>query len=183
MLAFIASSLTGAFRLARAKPDAFAWFDLSADGFWRSFLAVPVVLPLFLGFVALQPGAAEADWAGYVFVEVIGYLLAWFAFLGLMVPFARFFGLGQGYVPFVVAYNWAQVLILLLLLPPMLLRAAGIMPGLFNIVIVMLLALAIIYIGLIARLALRSDWPQTVAVVLIEMVTSYTVRALVDFIF
>lgn len=183
MLRFVAASLTGAWRLARLKPDGFDWFDLSAEGFWRSFLAVPVVMPLFLGFVAVQAGSGPASWTGYFFVEVVGYILAWFTFLGLMVPFARFFGLGPGYVPFVVAYNWAQVLILLLLLPPTLLRAIGIMPGLFNIVIVVLLALAILYIGLIARLALRTDWPQTVAVVLIEMVTSYAIRELVDFVF
>lgn len=183
MLGFIAASLTGAWRLARLKPDGFDWFDLSADGFWRSFLAMPVVLPLFLGFVAVQAAPATTNWVGYFLVEVVGYLLAWCVFLGLMVPFARFFGLGSGYVPFVVAYNWAQVLILMLLLPPTLLRAAGVMPGLFNIVIVVLLALAILYVGLLARLGLRTDWPQTVAVVLIEMVTSYAIRELVDFIF
>lgn len=183
MIAYLAASLIGAWRLARMKPDGFAWFDLSADGFWRSFLAVPVVMPLFLGFIAVQAGPGPASWAGYVFVEVVGYLLAWATFLALMVPFARFFGLGPGYVPFVVAYNWAQVLILMALLPATLLRAAGVMPGLFNVVIVVLLALAIVYIGLLARLGLRTDWPQTVAVVLIEMVTSYAVRELVDFIF
>lgn len=183
MLAYIAASLTGAFRLARLKPDGLAWFDLSADGFWRSFVAVPVVVPFFLAFVAVQPGPAPADWAGYFAVELAGYLLAWFAFLGLMVPFARFFGLGGGYVPFVVAYNWAQVLILMTLVPLTLLRAVGILPDLLNILIVMLLLAAIFYIGVLARLALGADKLQTVAVVLIEMVTSYAVRELVDFAF
>ncbi len=183
MILYLAASLTGAWRLARLKPDGFAWFDLSADGFWRSFLAVPVVMPLFLGFVAVQAGGNPPSWAGYFFVEVLGYILAWFTFLGLMVPFARFFGLGPGYVPFVVAYNWAQVLILMLLLPPTLLRAAGLMPGLMTVLIAVLLTLAILYIGLLARLGLRTDWPQTVAVVLIEMVTSYAIRELVDFVF
>jgi hypothetical protein len=183
LIAYLAASLTGAWRLARLKPDGFGWFDLSADGFWRSFLAMPVVMPLFLGFVAVQAGAGPVNWAGYFFVEVLGYALAWCAFLALMVPFARFFGLGPGYVPFVVAYNWAQVLILMLLLPPTLLRAAGVMPGFMTVVIAVLLTLAILYIGLLARLGLRTDWPQTVAVVLIEMVTSYAIRELVDFIF
>lgn len=182
MIGYLAESLTGAWRLARLKPDGFAWFDLSADGFWRSFLAMPVAAPLFLGFVAAQAGGGPLD-AGTLVVQLLSYLVVWCLFLGLMVPFARFFGLGPGYVPFVVAYNWAQVLMLMLFLPLTLLRAAGVMPGLMNVVIVLLMAFGMVYVGVLARFGLRADWPQTVAVVLIEMVTSYAIPELVDAIF
>jgi len=182
LIGYVAASLTGAWRLARLKPDGFGWFDLSADGFWRSFLAMPVATPLFLGFVAVQGGAGPLD-AGSLALQLVSYIVVWCLFLGLMVPFARFFGLGPGYVPFVVAYNWAQVLLLMVFLPLSVLRAAGVMPGLMNVVMVLLMTFGMIYVGVLARFGLRTDWPQTVAVVLIEMVTSYAMPELVDFIF
>ncbi len=181
MLAYVAASLTGAWRLARLKPDGFGWFDLSADGFWRSFLAMPVAAPLFLGFIAVQGSSGPLD-PGNLVVQLVGYLVVWCLFLGLMVPFARFFGLGAGYVPFAVAYNWAQVLLLMVFLPLSLLRAAGVMPGLMNVVMVLLMAFGMVYVGALARFGLRTDWPQTVAVVLIEMVISYAMPELVDFV-
>lgn len=47
----IARSLTGAWRVFLDKPDAAQFFDLSVEGFWRSFRAFGLMIP-FYGLVA-----------------------------------------------------------------------------------------------------------------------------------
>ncbi len=42
------AALTGAFALAMGRDDAFEHFDLTAEGFWRSFAAVVVIAPLYV---------------------------------------------------------------------------------------------------------------------------------------
>ena len=42
------AALTGAIALAMGRDDAFEHFDLTAEGFWRSFAAVIVIAPLYV---------------------------------------------------------------------------------------------------------------------------------------
>ena len=49
---WFAAQIEAALRLLRREPDAITGFDLSVDGFWRSFVAALVCLP---GFFLLSP--------------------------------------------------------------------------------------------------------------------------------
>src|SRR5262245_51293362 len=40
--------LTGTWRLMMGRPDGIKLLDISADGFWNSFLAIPVALPALI---------------------------------------------------------------------------------------------------------------------------------------
>ena len=44
----IARSLTGAWHLFLDRPDAMRYFDLSIEGFWRSFRAIVLLLPAYI---------------------------------------------------------------------------------------------------------------------------------------
>ncbi len=103
-------ALTGTLLLARQDPRAEAFFDLSLDGFWKSFFAAVVGLPFFLVLVVnelvlLDPLSPFA----VVGVRLLAYALDWPLFALAAALLVRLVGLTMRYVPLVVMVNWATV--------------------------------------------------------------------------
>jgi hypothetical protein len=124
----IRRSLEGAWLLARLDPTAMSHFDLSVEGFWRSFFAAVVAAPPYMLLVANQYSntGAGAHIGVVVFVEVLSYILSWLAFPVLAAFATKLLGLSHRYVALVVATNWAAVLQVTLLAGTMLLT--GLLP-------------------------------------------------------
>lgn len=101
----IVRSLRGALLLARFDPRGVGHFDVTLDGFWRSFVGALLVAPFFIGGMLAEAGDAEIAWLS----ETFRYLTGWALFPLVMIPMARVMGLSARYVPFVIAYNWMQV--------------------------------------------------------------------------
>jgi len=118
--AHIARSLEGGFRLAIGKPDWRDYFDLSADGVFRSFYAVLVVYPLFvLVFFASRPALTEMArvanptfWpapAGPAFLVFSGaFVLDWAASIAALAGLTRLLRVDDLIAPAVVAFNWTR---------------------------------------------------------------------------
>lgn len=113
----IARSLQGAWRLARFDPDGMNYFDLSIEGFWRSFGAAVVVLPVYVYFVAVNFDGTDASMTWFIIVKAMGYGAAWAVFPIVMAGIARILNLTGNYIPFIIASNWASVLQVLLFIP------------------------------------------------------------------
>ena len=45
---YILKSMSGTLKLLQMKPQSMEYFDLSLDGFWKSFWALAVMAPAFL---------------------------------------------------------------------------------------------------------------------------------------
>ena len=105
------AAITGAVLLARGERAGMASFDLSVEGFWRSFAAYLLVAP---GYALFMLGHFQlVGWPGpplRVFTsEALAFLLgvAVFPLAALSLTWAL--GLGRRFVPLVVALNWAGV--------------------------------------------------------------------------
>jgi hypothetical protein len=115
--------LTGAWRLLMGKPDGARLLDVSADGFWNSFFAVVVAFPaLIVGWVGIanELGDLGGDFGSRVSIVLrlaVIDLLAWIVPLLALGLVARSAGFADRYVHFVVASNWASVLLVWLMLP------------------------------------------------------------------
>ncbi len=128
----IAAAVKGLALLLRGDQRALQYYDLSLDGFWRSFR-----LPLFclVCYLILQPmTAAQAEaWGdnriGFVLAQATEYLLAWAGFLVAMAVASRSFGLGHRYAVFVVLYNWGQAIVTGASLPVLAVSLAGLLPA------------------------------------------------------
>lgn len=122
----ISRYLTGAWRLMMGRDEGNQLLDYSADGFWNSFFALIVALPpLLLSWVSFMnsympaEGSNKALWLlGLGIVDLSGWIvpLVLFAFA------ARYIGLADRLVPFVVATNWGGALVSWIALPAPLLR-------------------------------------------------------------
>lgn len=120
--------LSGAWRLMLGKADGLRLLDLSADGFWNSFFAILIAAPaLTVGWVGVSDEVAlhTVTFAGrfgivvrLALVDLGAWILPLIAF-ALVAPRA---GVGDRFVHYVVASNWASAIIAWLMLPTALSR-------------------------------------------------------------
>ncbi|PWK68425.1 transporter [Aminobacter sp. AP02] len=124
----IEQHLSGAWRLMLGKADGLRQLDLSADGFWNSFLAILIAAPaLIVGWVAVSDelalqSAFFATRFGIILrlalVDIGAWILPLIAF-ALVAPRA---GVGDRFVHYVVASNWTSAIVAWLMLPTALSR-------------------------------------------------------------
>jgi hypothetical protein len=185
----LSHGLFGAWRLARLDRGAMAYFDATIDGFWKSFWAAAIVAPAFVVMTAFSLSQANLpERFGFVeiaLVEASRYVIAWVAFPLLMTTVADLLQRGERYVGFIVAYNWAQVVEMAVVLPVFLFVVASGLPASEPNAYYTVLFFAItLYYWFIARTALQiSGWAAGAVVILnltlsggIEYVSSSLLR-------
>ena len=138
--------------------------DVSADGFWNSFAAIPACLPAMLvvwlshGRFVIENGAARSMGAAVVSLAVVEIVI-WLVTIGLFVALAVPLKLADRLVPTVVAVNWASVPIAYAqAVPGAIALLAGMGPG---IAFVTLIVQIIVLVGFwrVLDAALERPWP------------------------
>lgn len=110
------------------RADGLRLLDLSADGFWTSFFAIVIALPaMFASWVSLANGMAALDPEGPDRLSLIVRLAivdlsSWILPLVALALVASRAGIGDRYVHYVVASNWATAIVVWIMLPPSILR-------------------------------------------------------------
>lgn len=110
------------------KPDGIRMFDLSVDGFWNSFFAIIIALPvLIVGWVPLANEIAGADSTlglrfGILLRLGVVDLGAWLLPVAVLMLVAGSIGIRDRFVPLVVASNWGSAIYAWAMLPPALVR-------------------------------------------------------------
>ena len=108
----IISSLYGAIRLACFDENGMRHFNISVEGFWRSFFAAVLLAPFYL--ISIWPEIVTPE-GGFSFwsmlVHFVTYLAGWILF-----PLVAFFAtdllkLGHRFTALVVTVNWTSVLV------------------------------------------------------------------------
>ena len=171
-----AFALSGALRLARMDPGGLDHFDTSIEGFWRSFYAAVVVVPVYLvlmGFyAALSP--VDAGPVRWVLVEAIAYVLEWTAYPLAMVYIARGLRCSDNYIRYIVAHNWANVLGVVLFLPVAALAAIN--PALVGLLYMAMIAV-FVYQWYVARTALAITGQEAAVLMVFNLVLSFFINA------
>lgn len=179
------SSLRGCWRLIVEPDYGFEDFNLSIEGFWRSFIVIlPLAVlayPLFLSSHAIDTQmAAEGEPPPVLDLPSAYFYLGAAVFLWPVAAafLTRLFGLAHHYVRYIIVYNWMSVPAL----------AVGVLPHLVNLlagggtsIMIMSLAvlLSLIYLSwFVARLALATNAAIAGAFVVAEYVLSYGFEAL-----
>jgi hypothetical protein len=166
----------GALRLAVGDRRGLKFFDASIDGFWRSFRAGLICYPLYLLLVGFRVTDAQWEMSGVapvVVVETIAYVISWVGFPLLIMPVSRQFGRGDRFLPFMVAYNWAQVPQTAVFALVGLASATGLQPPSGAHLAGLLAAIAApVYEWYIARVALAVNGTQATLVVIIDLLLS-----------
>jgi hypothetical protein len=116
----IGRSLAAAWRLFLNDPSGMAGLDLSVSGFWRSFGAIVPMAPFYLVAFLVERQLRLADPeqeafsnAAFFTAKAIIVAVDWVAFPIVLAFFARQLGIGRNYAAFIVARNWASLLIII----------------------------------------------------------------------
>jgi hypothetical protein len=177
-------AMIGALRLACGDRRGLAYFDVSEEGFWRSFRAAVLCYPLYLALLALRLTGAQWNKSGaatILFVETISYVISWVAFPLLILPVARAFGRADRFFGFMVAYNWSQVPQSGLLVLIGLQRAAGLSsPSAAQSVELIATVALLVYEWYIARAALATTGVQSALVVSLYLVLGSMLRRITE---
>lgn len=180
----IVRSLTGAWSLFLDRSDAMRHFDVSADGFWRSFYVIVLILPAYALIALSEQGriladpvlAAGFDSNAFVINKSLTLVFNWIMLPVVLALAAPPLGVSRSYAAFIVARNWGtfisvslfalmDVLFLLGILGE---RVAGYMFLLTFVVVIR-------YDYLIARRALGVDIPFAIGVVVGDFAISLAI--------
>jgi len=177
----IERSLTAAWRLFLGKPEAMRLFDTSADGFWRSFRAIFLILPFYL----ITSLADRADLlhdsvpddnfsdGAFWFAKTLTLCLDWVTLPILLGLLSNFINIARGYPAYVVARNWATVLMIVPFAGIALIEYLGLMgPELLFLPSVVAFGAALRMSYLVARRALQATPDIAIALVIFDFLIS-----------
>ncbi|MTJ82649.1 MAG: hypothetical protein F8N37_16795 [Telmatospirillum sp.] len=167
-------ALYGVGRLLRFRVDGFDAFDASPRGFWRSFWAALLVLPVW-GVILLDQTGEHGASARFAITETIGYAISWLAYPLVMLKIADLLDRWPRYYSYMVAYNWFQLLQAAAWLPLVLLVKVQAPPGLIAIVWLATHGALMTYNWFLARKGLRVDAAPAIAIVVIDLLLSLVV--------
>lgn len=180
--AYMRRSVDAAFDLVTRNPRAWEKFDLTAEGFYRSFAAFLIIAPINIATdaIVVRLAAAErirqnkpAGEAIYYMSDAVFSTIAlsvqWLLFPIAMLFLLRFLGYAQRYAALVIAHNWGSVVVWLFNLPAFLLFAAGIITSNQAIDInLIVLGLTLYYRFYIAQTALGAPWTLAAGITMID---------------
>jgi hypothetical protein len=174
-------SLYGTWRLARMDVSGMQHFNLSVEGFWRSFFAAIIIAPGYALLVVQRTLDREEsyDLGSTVVVESIAYLAAWAAFPLVAVVLTQLLGLGRHYVELIVAVNWAAVLQIAAFLAAVALSL--ILPaGLGALLLAIVTGALMLYQWFVMRTALQTTGGVALAFVLVDLLISTVINLSAD---
>ncbi len=184
---YIYQSLYGAWRLAHFDSEGMKHFDLTVSGFWRSFQSMIVALPLFIVLAILEkkirilvlavnsPGVVP-DFDNYYLAQALDYLVIWPAFALLMIPFTRLMAVDRYYVPLIVAYNWARLVSIAILIPAYALLGSGILSTEVSGLITLITSVVVIfYQWFVIKTALGNAKLMGLAVMILDIVLALVI--------
>ncbi|MCS7268818.1 MAG: hypothetical protein RMJ04_07755 [Geminicoccaceae bacterium] len=177
----IRRGIEGALAILRGEADAMSRFDLTLDGFFKSFTAMLLAAPVYALLVIQRLERRPVALAPVLLVllEGLGYVVGWLAFpiaAGLVLHLLR---QGGRFVPLVVAVNWAAVLQVALLALASL--AALVLPaGPGTVVTTVAVLSALFYQWLVIKTALEAPGGIAAGFLLLDVLVSLLVSGTTD---
>ena len=174
-------SLYGAWRLARADVSGMRHFNLSVEGFWRSFFAAIIVAPGYALLVAHRTLDRQEgyDLGSTAVIESIAYLAAWAAFPLVALVLTQLLGLGRHYVELIVAVNWAAVLQIAAFLAAVAL-SLFLPEGLGALLLAIVTGALMLYQWFVMRSALQTTGGVALSLVLVDLLLSTVINLTAD---
>lgn len=117
-------TLQGIRRLVGFDPAGFLFFDASRQGFWRSFGAALICLPVWaLAEYEQILTLHDQSVPRFIIIQATAYVMSWLAYPLLVLKIADMLDVWPNYYRYMVAYNWFQPVLQLLWAPLLLLEA------------------------------------------------------------
>ena len=178
----IHEALAGVIRIWKGDVSGFHAFDRSLPGFWRSYTAALLGVPIHVLLLLVSRGEAAGpidSWHDGM-VEAIAYAVTWLAYPLLMLGITDRMGRAERFFDYMVPYNWAALAQLLVFTAAALLRAA--LPGFLGAVLMLVALAAVIHLQwFIAREGLAISGRFAFLVVVADLSLSFLIGGIADY--
>ncbi|MGE0232023.1 MAG: hypothetical protein AB7O39_09290 [Flavobacteriaceae bacterium] len=185
----VQQNLAAVWAVFRGRPDAIRQVDASYEGFWRSFLVIVLLIPVYVPFVMSEIAAIRGQgllpedfspvWHG--FVRALSIAVDWVLFPVVMLLLARPMGITSRYAPYIAAHNWSNLILAIpLVLPGILLGLGLISSGLAGILLIAGLAIFVRMRFVVARAALDVSVATAAGLVLLDFLGGLAVAQIFD---
>jgi len=178
------ANLSGAWDVMNGRAEGLRKLDLTIDGFWASFGAIVLILPVALIAMASERVAlpavgreAVALTGGYVMLRLIVVIIDWLAFPAILALLARPMGITTRFVPFIVARNWAAVPVAAMFAVPHFFHALGVLPtGILPFVLLILFGIAVWFAYAVVRTAMQVPPVLAIPIVVLEIASGFAIE-------
>jgi hypothetical protein len=168
----ISSSLYGAWRLARGDRDGMNFMNLSIDGFWRSFFAAVLAAPAYLLILLIQHTSMDMEMSWLP--DLSSYVLGWICWPLVALGLTRMMGLAHNYIPYIITYNWANLVHISFLLPIALITHGQVLPqGLAAMVGLVATLAVLVYLWWVTRVALGASAGIAIGFVVLDVLLGF----------
>ncbi|MFI4986971.1 MAG: hypothetical protein ACHQF3_06000 [Alphaproteobacteria bacterium] len=180
-LSEILHGLYGAYRLCRFDMQGLGYFNATPEGFWRSFFSAVLVAPAYflIVFLDLDLNSVEASLGRILLLESLAYVILVFLYPLIMHYICQALDRQPQYIMYIVAYNWAGVLLNALELPAKAFVASGLSPDAAQVLDLAVLILTIGILWFIARTALQITRLTAAALVALDLLLTIAVNSIV----
>ena len=179
----IVYGIYGAWRLARLDRGGLVYFDRSAEGFWKSFFAAALIAPAYLILVTIDVTERDTS-AGALrlfIVFISAYTLRWTVYPLVTRAVTQAIGRESAYISFIVAFNWAQVIQMIVYLPIIVLSTIGLIPeGMSALLHMVVYAIILAYQWFITRTTLDISPFAAAGFVALDLVISIVITGMAD---
>ena len=162
-----------------------SYFDLSLQGFWRSFQVIFLLIPIFVVSSLAEKKLLISENVvlpemfpenSYWMAQFLSLGVDWVALPALLVLIAGPIGISRQYVPFIVLRNWTSILASLPYLAIGLLYLMGILTsGVMVLLSFTSLIVVLCYRFLVARIALQASISLAVGIVFLDILLSLVI--------
>lgn len=177
----IASSVYGAWRLARLDPSGMQYFNRTVRGFWNSFFVALLILPAYVYLITDSLAAVEptSGLPQIIVIQGLVYILAWTAFPLVMFHLAEAMGRSGEYIGYIVAANWISLLEVALDFSVTLIGDTGLLPEtLMSLASAAVFVLILAFEVYVAHTALRIGGMAAAGVVLLALFLFYLINGI-----
>ena len=173
-------SFKGALQLLKLDPTGVLAFNNSTQGFWRSFSALIIIAPIYIGLSLMElPGIDGAAKDKSIMAHLMILVLQLALWLGVVGFVARKMNISDRYPLYVIVYNWANALMMVIIAIPFAAFSVGLLTDNQVVFIVVLVELAmLLYEWFITRISLQISGLIAGAMVLGDYVLSVAISRL-----
>lgn len=185
----IRSAMIGAWRLFCGDAGGLSRFDLSEEGFFRSFWVVVLVAPIYAASVITERGLLAAErFSGeelsdgrFFLVRALTLVIDWFAFPVVMVVVTKRLQLGSQYAAFITLRNWTALPAAAVTACPTIAYGLGLVPIIVATLATYVFLIVILRFGwFVARVGLRTNAAIAAGIVALDLVLSLVIGRLGD---
>ncbi|WP_169567288.1 hypothetical protein [Sneathiella limimaris] len=183
LLQELSNSIIGCYRIAKRDPDALSWFNISAGGFWTSFAALVLSIPVYLihSYIIfsvspdiIQQTNMNVELTAREFSIWPSFkpIIAWLAYLAVVLIVSKSADFANRYGTFVIVYNWSQFLINLLSLLLFILLYGLVGASLLTVAYFAFLCLAYFFLFMVISRTLAVNTGIAIGLVVLEFILS-----------